>query len=223
MTSTAAPHRSGPQQPAPAVYQRAHSWAIATDPGLLRLRTAIRTTASLACALLILYLLTRATGQPVTVALLGVVIAMVSARAVNEPDPREQKITLALLPVPAALAIVVSAVPAPHQVASDAVFVPIIFAAVYVRRFGPRGMALGMVTFMTYFFTLFLHTTAAELPWLIVAVVVGAMCSLVMTSYVLPDRPDRVLRRTMRSMRARMAIVADAAADLGAISPVSSR
>jgi hypothetical protein len=63
---------------------------------LLRLRTASRTTAALACSLVVLFLLTRATGQPLTVALLGVVITMVAARSVNEPDPRRQRITMGL-------------------------------------------------------------------------------------------------------------------------------
>ncbi len=48
--------------------------------------------------LAILSLLTRATGQPLTVALLGVVITMIAARSVNEPDPHQQRITMALLP-----------------------------------------------------------------------------------------------------------------------------
>ncbi|HZU50171.1 MAG TPA: FUSC family protein [Mycobacterium sp.] len=186
---------------------------IGSDPGLLRLRMASRTTAALACALAILYVLTRATGQPVTVALLGVLITMVSGRAVNEPDPRRQKITMALLPLPAALAITAGTVLAPHKVVSDVVFVGIVFGAVYIRRFGPRGRALGMVMFMAYFFTLFLRATTAELPWLIGAIVVGTACSFVITTYVLPDRPERVLQATMRSLRARMAIVVGTTAE----------
>jgi len=90
---------------ATALYLRAVNWAIGSDPGLLRLRMAARTTVSLAVALLILFLLTKATHQPLTVALLGVLITMVAGRAVNEPDPRQQKITMALLPLPAAVAI----------------------------------------------------------------------------------------------------------------------
>ncbi|MGH3422301.1 MAG: hypothetical protein ACRDOD_22225, partial [Streptosporangiaceae bacterium] len=164
--------------------ERARNWLIGSDPGLLRLRMASRTTAALACALVILFLLTRATGQPVTVALLGVLITMVSGRAVNEPDPRQQKITMALLPLPAALAITAGTLLAPHKVVSDIVFVAVVFSAVYLRRFGARGRALGMVTFMAYFFTLFLRAQTAELPWLIGAVVVGSMCSFVITVYV---------------------------------------
>ncbi|BBX65210.1 membrane protein [Mycobacterium saskatchewanense] len=186
---------------------------IGSDPGLLRLRMATRTTAALGCSLLILSLLTRATGEPLTVALLGVVITMVASRSVNEPDPRQQRITMALLPAPAALAITTAALLAPHPVAADAAFVTIVFAAVYIRRFGPRGRALGMVAFMSYFFTLYLRARISELPWMIGAVAVGTVCTYVMTALVLPDRPDSVLRDTIRALRARMAIVIDTTAE----------
>src|SRR5246127_5666522 len=195
------------------LYERARNWAIGSDPGLLRLRMATRTTAALACALGILFLLTRATGQPLTVALLGVVIAMVAARSVNEPDPHRQRITMALLPVPAALAMTAAALLAPQKVLSDAVFVVVVFTAVYIRRFGPRGRALGMVAFMAYFFTLYLRASVSELPWMVGAVVVGTVCTFVMSTYVLPDRPERVLRATIRALRARMAIVVDTTAE----------
>jgi uncharacterized membrane protein YccC len=200
-------------QPITALLERAQNWLIGSDPGLLRLRMASRTTAALAFALALLYVLARATGQPVSVALLGVLITMVSGRAVNEPDPRQQKITMALLPLPAALAVTTGTLLAPHKVISDVVFVAVVFAAVYVRRFGARGRALGMVMFMAYFFTLFLRAKTAELPWLIGAIVVGTACSFVVTTYVLPDRPERLLRATMRSLRARMAIVVDTTAE----------
>lgn len=150
---------AGLRESATALYERARNWWIGSDPGLLRLRMATRTTAALACSLAMLYVLTRATGQPLTVAVLGVVITMIAARSVNEPDPRQQRITMTLLPAPAALSITAAALLAPHPLAADAVFVTVVFAAVYVRRFGPRGRALGMVAFMAYFFTLYLRAS----------------------------------------------------------------
>ncbi|OBK45644.1 FUSC family protein [Mycobacterium sp. 1081908.1] len=174
---------------------------------------ATRTTAALGCSLLIMYLVTRAAGQPLTVALLGVVITMVAARSVNEPDPRRHRVTMALLPLPAAASITTATLLAPHPIAGDAAFVAIVFAAVYIRRFGPRGRALGMVAFMSYFFTLYLRARISELPWMIGAVVVGTLCTFVMSAYVLPERPERVLRATVRALRARMAIVVDTTAD----------
>jgi uncharacterized membrane protein YccC len=196
-----------------ALYVRAQNWWISSDPGLLRLRTAIRTTAALACSLAILYLLTRATGQPLTVALLGVVITMIAARSVNEADPHRQRVTMALLPVPAALAITAATLLAPHKIAADVVFVVVVFGAIYVRRFGARGKALGLVAFMAYFFTLYLRASISELPWMIGAVMVGTVCTFVMSTYVLPDRPERLLRATIRALRARMTIVVDTTAE----------
>lgn len=195
------------------LYERARNWVIGSDPGLLRLRMATRTTAALGLSLLALFILTKATGQPLTVALLGVVITMVASRSVNEPDPRQQRITMALLPLPAAVSITAAAVLAPHLVASDVVFVAVVFTAAYIRRFGARGRALGMVAFMSYFFTLYLHARLAELPWMIGAVAVGTVCTFVMSTYVMPDRPERVLRDTVRALRARMAIVIDTTAE----------
>lgn len=184
---------------------------------------ATRTTAALGCSLLIMYLVTKATGQPLTVALLGVVITMVASRSVNEPDLRQQRITMALLPVPAALSISAAALLAPYAIASDAVFVAIVFTAVYIRRFGARGRALGMVAFMSYFFTLYLRARISELPWLIGAVVVGTLCTFVMSTYVLPDRPEGVLRATVRALRARMAIVVDTTAEAVATGRLDER
>lgn len=197
----------------PALGRRVRTWVIGSDPGLVRLHSAIRTTMALGLSLLVLFAVASAAGQPLTVAVLGAVVAMVSARAVNEPDARSRRITLALLPLPATAALVAATLLDPFKAIADAVFVAITFSAVYARRFGSRGTALGMVTVMSYFFTLFLEAKVSELPWLIVAVVVGSLCSLLLTSYVLPERPERVLRRTLSSLRARMALVVDAAAE----------
>jgi uncharacterized membrane protein YccC len=198
---------------ATALYERARNWTVGSDPGLLRLRMATRTTGALATALLVLFLLTKVTNQPLTVALLGVLITMISARSVNEPDPRRQRITMALLPLPTALGITAAALLSPHPLVADIGFVLVVFTAVYVRRFGPRGTALGMVTFMSYFFSLYLRAKFSELPWLIGATLVGSLCSFVWSVFLMPDRPESVLRENIRSLRARMAIVVDTTAD----------
>lgn len=198
----------------PAFLQRARTWTAGTDPGLLRLRLAIRATIALACSLVVMYVLTTATRQPLTVALFGAVITMVASRSVNEPDPRTQRITMALLPIPAGLSITAAALLSPHPLVTDAVFVVVVFVAVYIRRFGARGQALGMVAFMAYFFALYLRAGLHELPYMLCAVAVGTLSTFLMTTYVLPDRPERVLRATIRSLRARMALVVDTAAEL---------
>src|SRR5437763_261016 len=53
---------------------------------------ATRTTGALATAMLVLFLLTKATGQPMTVAVLGALIPMVRARRVDERSQRRLRI-----------------------------------------------------------------------------------------------------------------------------------
>src|SRR6202042_1445381 len=49
--------------------------------------------------------------------------------------------------------------------------------------------------------------------WLIGAVLGGTLCSYVWSAFVLPDRPKSVMRESIRSLRARMAIVVDTTAE----------
>ncbi|MGH3827305.1 MAG: hypothetical protein ACRDQX_09050, partial [Pseudonocardiaceae bacterium] len=186
---------------------------IASDPGLLRLRMAATTVATMVLALVVLTGLATLTGQPITLAFLGVVIAMISSTTVNDPEPRQRALTTAMLALPAVAAVALGASLAPHQFAGDVVFVLIMMAAVYVRRYGPRGTALGMVAFISYFFALFLHANAAQLPALTVAVLVGVACSLLMRTVMVRDRPERELARLLRAFRARLSAVLDVAAD----------
>ncbi len=184
------------------------------------------TLATAVLALVVLGGLVTLTGQPITVALLGVVIAMISSMTVNDPEPRQRTLTTALLPLPAIAAVALGALLAPHRYAGDAVFVVIMMATVYVRRFGPRGMALGMGAFISYFLALFLHTGIGQLPSLAVAVVIGVACSLLMRNVVLPDRPERELTRLRHAFRARLGAVLGAAAEGlrdGSLTPRSRR
>ena len=75
--------------------------------------------------------------------------------------------------------------------------------AVWVRRYGPRGFALGMAAFMPFFFTQFLKVAPAQVPWLLIAVVVGVSSTLLLRGVVFAERPARTLRRMVTAFRAR--------------------
>ena len=94
----------------------------------------------------------------------------------DEADLPRRRATTLLMLGPAAVAVTAGTLLAPHRLVADVVFVGVTMAAVYVRRFGPRGFALGMAGFMPYFFTQFLQARPAELPWLLVAAVVRPGC-----------------------------------------------
>lgn len=183
----------------------------AADPGRIRLRSAAATTFSLMLAIGVMLAFTRVAGQPVTVAMLGAVVAMQASAAVKDRDQRSRNITTGLLFFPAIGAIALAAFLGPHGKIADVGFIAVLFAAVWVRRYGPRGNALGMVAFISYFFALFLRTPLHQLPVLAVAVAVGITSSLLVHVLLFPERPRVEARRLLSALRAASTAALDVA------------
>lgn len=173
-----------------------------SDPGRLRLRSAATTSLSAATAMLVLIGITSAWGEPITIALLGTVVAVQCSAAVKDKTQAERVVTTLLMPLPAMAAVALAATLLEFGVFAEVGFIAVLFTAVWVRRWAPRGNALGMVGFISYFFSLFLHTTVAQIPMLCGAIIVGACCTLLIRVVVLPDRPRLEIRRLARALRA---------------------
>ncbi|ORI18777.1 FUSC family protein [Rhodococcus sp. 1163] len=173
-----------------------------SDPGRLRLRSATATTLTLVLAIAFLLPASNLIGQPITVALLGSVVAMQSAAAVKDKDQRSRVITTLLLFFPAAAAVSLSAVLSQFGAVADVGFIAVLFTAVWVRRYGPRGTALGMVAFICYFFALFLRAQPSQIPIFLVSIACGVAISLLVRTVILPERPAVELRRLVRALRA---------------------
>jgi uncharacterized membrane protein YccC len=182
----------------------------AADPGTLRLRQAIRTAVSVVLAIAALALLR----LPITTIMLGTIVAMMSAMSVNDRSTRAKAVTFLLLPLSAGFSITVSSLLEPWPPLGDAAFLVIIFVAVYLRRYAPRGFSVGMVAFMVFFFSLFIHATLPQLPLLLLAVAVALCCSALGHFVLVPRKPRLALRRIVVAFRARLGQLVDAAAHL---------
>lgn len=193
-----------------ALRDRAVRFIVDSDPGRLRLRSAAATTLSLVLAIVALLALTRFTHQPVTVAMLGAIVAMQSSAAVKDKHQRDRVITTLLLPFSAVGAVTLAAILAPFDWVADIGFIAVLFAAVWVRRFGPRGNALGMVAFMAYFYALFIHATPAQIPILAAAIGVGIGATFFVRTVVFPDRPRAEVLHLVRALRGVSITVLDA-------------
>ncbi|WP_433031577.1 FUSC family protein [Actinomycetospora sp. CA-053990] len=181
------------------------TWLAGVDPGLTRLRLAAIAVTSMILAVAVVAALRALLdpSEPVTVLLFTGVLAMISNLAVNEPTLPRRRTTTALLILPAAASTVAGAFVAPYPIASAVSFVAVMVVAVWVRRYGPRGFALGMAAFMPFFFTQFLKVAPAQVPWLLIAVVVGVSSTLLLRGVVFAERPARTLRRMVTAFRAR--------------------
>ncbi|NMN97496.1 FUSC family protein [Antrihabitans stalactiti] len=182
-----------------------------SDPGRVRLRSATAVTLSVLVAMVVLLAFTTLTDQPITVALLGTVVAMQSSAVVKDRDQRSRVITTLLLFLPAVAAVSVSAVLSQFGKVGDVGFIVILFAAVWVRRYGPRGNAMGMVAFISYFFGLFLHAAPHQIPVLTFAIALGIAATLLVRTLILPDRPRVEVRRLVQALRAASISVLEAA------------
>lgn len=182
-----------------------------SDPGRLRLRSAATTTLALVLALTASYTFITVAGQPITVAMLGTVVAMQSAAAVKDRQQHSRVVTTVLLFFPAVAAVSLAATLSHFGKVADVGFIAVLFGAVWVRRFGPRGNALGMVAFISYFFALFLRATPSQIPVLAVAILIGLSATLLVRTLILPDRPAVEVRRLVRALRSASSAVLDVA------------
>ncbi|KIF71224.1 membrane protein [Streptomyces sp. AcH 505] len=174
---------------------------VASDPGLLRLMAGLRTVGAIALTLLILALM----HTPVPHLVAGAMAAMVSTFAIREKTVRGQAVTLACaLPV-AVAAMSLGALLNTRVVAGDAFFILLIFGAVYSRRFGDRGTALGLIGFQIYFVSLFVQATVGSLAQLALTLLIAFVCSAIVRFAVVPETPERTLRRLRQAFRARLA------------------
>jgi hypothetical protein len=194
----------GRRLPVPARWGELRTWAAAVDPGHTRLHLASVATAAMLLAAVAASVLRALTGQPITIVLFSVVLAMISNLAVNENDLRRRRVTTALMVVPAAASATVSALLSTNRVAADVVFVLVMMVAVAVRRYGPRGVALGMAAFMPFFFVQFLHAGPGELPFLLAGVVIGIGSTFLLRCLVFTRRSETVLDALFRAFEARL-------------------
>ncbi|MFE6286144.1 FUSC family protein [Streptomyces sp. NPDC057877] len=173
----------------------------AADPGLLRLTAALRAVLGLALTLAAL----TALGEPSAVVLVGGFLTVVTSLASSDPHPRNQFRTL-LAGAPVALAaLTAGGLLSPYPLASRLAFLPLIFAAVYVRRYGRRGLDLGIYAFMAYFLSQFAAVQPHQLPQLTAALAVSFTAAAVARFGLVPVTSYGILTRLGAALDVRLA------------------
>jgi hypothetical protein len=144
---------------------------VAPDPGRARLRFAARAVLGIGLAVVVCYL----AGHSLVGAVTGGLAALLALFTVTDATVRGQAVTTALLPVVGLPVLAAAAGLHTVPVARDLVFLAVVGAGVYARRWGPRGHSLGVFAFMTFFMAQFVHATPAQLPELYAAVVLSVL------------------------------------------------
>ncbi|OWV90758.1 hypothetical protein ATY78_16885 [Rhizobium sp. R635] len=180
-------------------------WLLANDPALSRLRMATRVTLTIVLSFLILLAIKSVIWPLPTAAFgLGIVLSIEGGVAVRDKGNARQLVTR-LFGCAVSLAVVgIAAGLEDRRFLSDLVFLLIILLASAGRVFGPRGFAIGMFAFTSYFMGAYFRPSLAELPAVAVGPVVAVLVGHVVRAVLLPDDWRRDLLRSLESVRGRI-------------------
>jgi Fusaric acid resistance protein-like len=199
----------------------------ASDPGLGRLRGAVAVTVCVGSALLVQQAITHLAGitgvAAFSMTLFGAVVAMLGSNALVGMLRREMVPAAAGFPVAVAIGLTLAVLSDAHRGLQVLGFAAVLFAAVWVRRFGGAWFFYGLMTWIGFFFATFLQAEWAIVPELLLASVVSSGWVCLLASTVLYTNPRRVLHSSITSFFSRGRSVAREAADLLALPPTSER
>ncbi|OWV70998.1 hypothetical protein ATY77_15640 [Rhizobium sp. R634] len=180
-------------------------WLLANDPALSRLRMGSRVTLSIVLSFLILYAIsTLIVPLPVASYGLGIVLSIEGGVAVRDKGSTRQLITRLLGCLASMVVVGLAAALESQRIVSDVIFLVVIFLASSGRVYGPRGFAIGMFAFTSYFMGSYFHPKMAALPLVVVGPIVSALVSHWVRAVLLPDNWRRDLLRSLESVRGRI-------------------
>ena len=205
-------------------------WLVGPDPGLNRLRIVLCAMATIAGAIGAEWLFVHFTGallRPAPPAaagaaaagrvvaanhallifamILGGVIGLTAAISVQDTRPRDQVVSMLVLPVPMIAVMALALAVAHHRVLALCLLPLILAVGTYPRRFGPAGVRVGPLVFTGYLFGFLLGSviTLGDTGWLTAEIGVGIVVAIAVKVGVFHDTSSRALRRTQRSYAAR--------------------
>ena len=138
---------------------------------------------------------------------LAVVISFVGSMAVRDADGRGQALTRLFAGAAAVLSVFLASLLAPRPVIADLAFLAVIFGAVYIRKFGPRWFAVGMIAFMAYFMGDYLRPHPSDIGWLALAAALALIATHLSTAVLLRDDPERNFRRAVTTIDRRINLI----------------
>lgn len=189
---------------------------VATDPGLTRLRVGVSAAVYASSSMAVEYGFARLTGaSPLVPMLLGAIVSMISSMALSSTTSSLGRLRIAAgFPFALGIGLGLGALAGAAVPTTLAGFVVMMFAAVYVRRFGPSFFFYGFMGWMGFFFAAFLHAKPPMLPGMILAVVLASAWVALLSVTVLRASAMRTLRRTVAAFDARARAVLRASAEV---------
>ncbi|UOQ92641.1 FUSC family protein [Halobacillus shinanisalinarum] len=172
---------------------------LASDPGRKRLNQAGKAVISLISSVSSVILILRMLGQPpLTPAIVAGITGMLGIMTVMDDTRKKKKITTLLLGISASFGVTAGSLLAWNVYLVSGLMILIIFSAFYFSRFGSRYFSLGMIGFMTVYFSSFLGLSPSQLPWFYMGIALGVAFAYLYNFIIFKDSAQ-LLKRSMRS------------------------
>jgi uncharacterized membrane protein YccC len=197
---------------------------LAHDPALSRVRMGARVTLTIAASILSLiaiHLLLMPL-PPISYAL-AIVLSIEGGVAVKDRTPGEQLKTRLIGCAASLFCIALAAMLEPYRLVADLAFLAVIFAASLARVLGPRGFAVGMFAFISYFIGAYLRPTFAELPLAALGPLFSVAYGHLIRKYLFPDDWRGDLVKTLRAIQRRVSDILLRLASLSLAGDVTDR
>ena len=178
---------------------------LANDPALSRLRMAGRVTLTVVATVACLALINMAGLALPTIAYgLAIILSIEGGVAVRDRLPVEQLKTRLIGSVVSLACVGLAAVLEPWRYISDPMFIVVILLAAVGRVYGPRGFAVGMFAFTSYFMGAYLKPGLGDLPLAAAGPAVAVVTGHVVRTYLLPDDWRRDLLQSLVAIQGRV-------------------
>jgi hypothetical protein len=178
----------------PIKLKELYFFIISRDPGLSNLRLAVKTTLSATFTAFLVFLISDWAQAPLYMVFLSVTLAIHGSLTITDFKIKDKKITTLLLPIPAAISVLIGSYVSGVQPLAIGFFLLLSYLCVGGRKYGPRFVALGKVAFMCFFATIFFKVQPAHITWIIVGLIVGALITYVFQFLISLSRPEWVYK-----------------------------
>lgn len=181
------------------------------DPGRSRLVKALTTAVSVGVGLGAMWGLSPLLEGGRHMLVVAGFLALQAMLMVRDRTLNERRVTTALLILPGIGAGALNAAVHGSAYGGDVLFVAIATGAVWIRRYGARAGAVGMIAFFGYFFAQLLGVDAQTLPAFCTAVVCGLGGTALVRTVVIREMPGRRLHRMRRDLATAALLMVDSA------------
>ena len=173
------------------------------DPGGLRLRNALRSTAATTLTGIISVAWAMHHHSPLTVAALAILFAMISPLFVRETAPAGFVITLTWIYLTASAAYVAAAALGTESLFGDLGFLCVFFIGILCQACGPRALGCALASIVTYYLGLYLAPTALEVRESLLLSLPALVVVTLVVRVILPVKPAVILQRAIKAVLAR--------------------